>query len=322
LISFRWVLRQEQISVNFLNNFPRFHKFAFWYAWNGFRCSQHIWRIARRVDSSANNVMVALPNGFPMIVNDLDWISKSVYEGTYERSLLHFLGSLDLTGEIVDVGANIGVTLWHSLKNSPAETHYLAFEPSKQCSTGLELTLSHIKQEGKVHNLAIGASNETGEIFGVNNEFHSGGASLIHHSGLRGNSQKVQVRTLDSILTESKITLDISLLKIDTEGFEANVIKGASALLKSHRVEIIVMEVSPNFGSVEYLNVVDELLGGGYKWFLLDESGLLRRQPLLRNVTLKESLGFSEQWNLVMVRNDIEQEYKAWGHKYFNSIPV
>ena len=303
-----------------MNKIPYLHRLAFWYAWSGLRGSQHVWRLARFLISDAKQSVVVLPNGFPIIVNDLDWISNSIYEGTYERSLLHFLDSLEFSGQIVDVGANIGVTLWHSIENSPSETRYLACEPSNQCSQGLALTVTHIRQNGVVHKLAIGAANEVREIFGANNHFHSGGASLINHSGLRGNSEVVHVRTLDFLLAESGFTLEISLLKIDTEGFEANVIAGASALLASSKVEIIIMEVSPNFGSVEYLHVVDQLLGKGYKWYSLDEDGMLIRRPILRPVNLEDALDFLEQWNLVIVREDVFQRYHSKGHKYFSSI--
>ena len=303
-----------------MNKIPYLHRLAFWYAWSGLRGSQHLWKLARYLITGPKQGVVILPNGFPIIVNDLDWISKSIYEGTYERSLLHFLDSLAFSGEIVDVGANIGVTLWHSIENSSLETRYLACEPSSQCSQGLALTVSQISQNGVIHKLAIGAINEVRKIFGANNDFHSGGASFINHSGLRGNSEVVQVRTLDFLLAESGFTFEVSLLKIDTEGFEADVIAGASALLASNKVEIIIMEVSPNFGSVEYLHVVDQLLGKGYKWYSLDEDGILRRRPKLKSVNLEDSLGFLEQWNLVIVREDIVRRYQSEGHKYFKSF--
>lgn len=303
-----------------MKKIPYLHRLAFWYAWSGLRGSQHIWKMARYLISGAKQCVVVLPNGFPIIVNDLDWISNSIYEGTYERPLLHFLDSLEFSGNIVDVGANIGVTLWHSIENCSLETQYLACEPSSQCLQGLTLTVSQIRQNGVVHKVAIGAANEFGEIFGTNNLFHSGGASLISHSGLRGNSELVQVKTLDSLLSESGFKFDVSLLKIDTEGYEAHVIAGASALFASSKVEIIIMEVSPNFGSVEYLNVVDQVLGKSYRWYSLDEGGTFRRRPILRSVNLEDSLGFLEQWNLVIVRDDILRGYLSSGHKYFNSI--
>lgn len=149
------------------------------------------------------------------------------------------------------------------------------FEPSKQCSGGLQLTTSKTNHNGSIFDFAIGDSNEIRTIYGLNNDAHSGGASLIQHSGLRGHSEKIQVRTLDSVLMDLDPNSRISILKIDTEGFEAQVIAGATRLLASQQIEMIVMEVSPNFGEVGYLKDVHRLLGKNYLWFLWMKLGWL-----------------------------------------------
>lgn len=302
-----------------LHQLPRFHRFAFWYAWNGFRSPQLLWRLVRLLRRVGTPSTVRLPNGFPLVVNDKDWISKTIYEGTYERSLLHFLESLELSDRVLDVGANIGVTLWHSLKNSPPDAHFLAFEPSKQCSDGLRLTTSHVNRGGSILDFAIGDSNGIRTIYGVDNDAHSGGASLIQHSGLRGHSEKIEVRTLDSVLNNIDSNSIISMLKIDTEGFEAQVIAGATTLLASQRIEMLVMEVSPNFGEIGYLNDVHRLLGKRYMWFYLDETGWMKRHPLLKKISVEQSLELSFQWNLILIREDIFRKYASGGHAYMKA---
>jgi FkbM family methyltransferase len=299
---------------------PKLHQIAFWYAWNGFRSSQKVWKLVRLIDRNKTPLVVSLPNGFPIIVNDLDWISKTVYEGTYERSLLHFLRSLVLTDTIIDIGANIGATLWHSLYNCPQQADYMAFEPSSQCSEGLNLTVSKTFQKGVVYSFAVGSTNEVTKIFGVNNVKHSGSASLIRHSGLSESSGLTQVKTLDSVLSEFDHLPSVSLLKIDTEGFEAHVVRGAGTLLGNQKVEILVMEVSPNFGSVEYLRKVNEFLGDNYRWLFLDEIGFLKRRPKLRTISLTQALDLSSQWNLVVIRSDVYAKHRINGNKYFKSI--
>ena len=296
---------------------PFLHRFPFWFSWSGFRGSQLIWALfgaLKKLPASKNS---QLPNTFPLIVNEKDWISKTIYQGTYERSLLHFLDSLVLSNLIVDVGANIGVTLWHGLRNSHPATKFIALEPSKQCLAGLRMATSHMAREGHVLEYAIGDLDGTQVMHGIENEIHSGGASLISHSGLRGHSEEVEVRKLDTVLAEYFDGSPVSLLKIDTEGYESHVIGGADKLLESGLVEIIIMEVSPNFGDVSYLKNVKQLLGEGYHWFMLEEKGKFKRRPSLCRISLKRSLNLMEQWNLVLVRTDIFEQYFSDGHPVF-----
>jgi FkbM family methyltransferase len=260
---------------------------------------------------------IQLPNSFPIIVNEKDWISKTIYQGTYERSLLHFLNSLVLSSLIVDVGANIGVTLWHSLKNSKRDAWFMAFEPSKQCLPGLLLATAHMDNKGHVLGYAIGDSDGIQTMHGIENEVHSGGASLISHSGLRGHSEDVDVRRLDSLLAEYSDGVPISLLKIDTEGYESHVIGGANTLLESGLIEMIIMEVSPNFGDVSYLKNVSLLLGAGYHWFTLEESGTFKRKPSLQRMSMEQAINRGEQWNLILIRNDVFKYYCSQNHQTF-----
>jgi FkbM family methyltransferase len=171
--------------------------------------------------------------------------------------------------------------------------------------------------KGQVLGYAIGDTDGIQTIHGVENEVHSGGASLISHSGLRGHSEDVDVRRLDSLIAEYFNGLPVSLLKIDTEGYESHVIAGANKLLESGLIEIIIMEVSPNFGDVSYLKNVNRSLGKGYHWFALEESGKFKRKPSLHRISLEQSLDRTEQWNLVLVRDDVFEYYRRQGHSVF-----
>ena len=289
---------------------PLTHRIAFQFAKNGWRGSQYVWKAAYKLQKVKDGESINLANGFPLITDSNDWISKTIYEGTYERALLSFLSGLELTDMYIDVGANIGVTLWHSLKGSKPTATFVVFEPSTQCSKGLGNTRMDISNQGQIFNYAIGNVDDKAVLFGLDNEAHSGAASLAEHPGLRGSQSEVQVRKLDTILGDSIGNVTISLLKIDTEGFEAQVVDGAKKILLSGKAEIIVMEVSPNFGSVDYLSTVDELLTGKYRWFYLDERGKLRKTPYLQEVNLAKALKYSHQWNLVIIRKDVLAIYE------------
>jgi FkbM family methyltransferase len=257
--------------------------------------------------------MVKLPDKFPMRVDSKDWISKTIYEGTYERALLSFLDSLVLKECVVDIGANIGVTLWHGLKCSDPSATYFAFEPSSQCFEALSNTCASLANSGKIYDFAIGSADESRSIYGLGNQLHSGAASLISHSGLPGQEGVVQVRKFDSVFKEYLENHSISLLKVDTEGYEAEVVNGAANSLSTGKIEIIVMEVSPNFGPVNYLKHLDLLLEKKYRWYALREQGNLKRSPYLNEVSLNQALEFDQQWNLVLMRKDVFESYKQSG---------
>ena len=288
---------------------PICHRAAFAFAKNGWRGSQFVWQVASSLQKTKNGEFIRLTNGFPLLVDSNDWISKTIYEGTYERALLRFLDGLVLTQMYVDVGANIGVTLWHSLKGSEPAATFMAFEPSAQCFKALSNTRSDIRNVGQIFDFAIGESDGTGTLFGLDNQAHSGAASLAEHPGIRGGHGEVNVRRLDTVFKDLSDEFSISLLKIDTEGYEAQVIEGARETLQSGKVEIIVMEVSPNFGSVEFLSHFGELMGSEYCWFYLDERGKMRRTPYLIEINLSQAMKFSHQWNLVLMRKDIFAAY-------------
>jgi FkbM family methyltransferase len=288
-----------------------FENLAYKYAWHGWRGSQFIWSLCKNPvrTSQLGSEGVLLPSGFKIKVDSKDWTKRTIYQGTYERALLHFLNSLKLNDLVVDVGANIGVTLWHSLKNSNINSTFLAFEPSVQCFGDLELTTARILNSGKMLKFALGSENTDHKLFGVNNENHSGLASLIKRDNQVGESLIVQVRKLDSVLEVEKAKGAVSLLKIDTEGYEAAVLLGARNLLESKKVEIIVLEVSPNLCDVSYLEDLNEILGNLYTWLIIEEIGVIKRRPILRKISHSEAANLDYQFNIAIFRSDKLDEY-------------
>jgi FkbM family methyltransferase len=297
--------------------FNFFEEFSFRYAWNGWRGSQILWALSQKFSAKSlqsDSRVVFLPSGFKMFNRSKDWTARSIYEGTYERALLHFLDSLKINDLVIDVGANIGVTLWHSLKNSKANATYLAFEPSEQCFGDLEFTGKQIPNDGKVFKFALGEENANQKLYGVNNEKHSGLASLVQRENQVGDSVTVQVKMLDSVLETEKMCRVVSLLKIDTEGYEEAVLRGSKLLLASRTVEVIVLEVSPNFSDTSYLHDLDRILGVSYVWFMIEETGLIKRRPTLRKISLIDALNHIYQFNIAIIREDKLESYAREAH--------
>ena len=293
-----------------------FESLAYQYAWRGWRGSQFLWSLISKFSPQgfySGARVLLLPSGLKIRQKTKDWTNRTICQGTYERALLHLLNSLKLDDLVIDVGANIGITLWHSLKNSSLNSTYFAFEPSVQCVGDLEFTATQILNKGKIFKFALGESDTTKELYGVNNEKHSGLASLLKRNNQVGDSQIVEVRKLDTVLDSEKANGVVSLLKIDTEGYEGAVLSGAHNLLRSKNVEIIILEVSPNLSDVTYLDALNVLLGKTYIWFAIEEIGLIRRYPTLRKISHMEATKIEFQFNLAIIRSDRFEEYARSG---------
>ena len=289
---------------------PFLHKMAFYYSWNCWRGSSIVWKLVKALKKPSEGAFVRTPRGFPLKVNSTDYISRTIYEGTFERNLLHFGESLVLNHYIIDIGANLGVTLYHASKHADKNAKFIAFEPSPYCSEALELTTSALKQSGKVFRTAIGSTNGEMKIYGLGNPLHSGGASL-GSSFSHLNSSRVEVRTIDDYFPSLTQNKPISFLKIDVETYEPEVINGGLITLKSGIIEIGVFEITPATGYLGHLSTLEELLSGNYHWFHLSSKGLIRRRPFLVETDLKSGLEITEQWNLVVIRKDIYQKYSV-----------
>lgn len=215
----------------FFNSLPVAHRLAFLLSWRGVIGSHFYWKAAYTLQAVRSGEFVKLPNGLFLEIDHKDWTSRTLYEGTYERALLKFLTNYRTSGLVIDVGANIGSTLLSMLKNSDAS--FLAFEPSNYCFKKLRKATKLLKQNGEILQVAVGSRSGTQDLYDAENPIHSGSASLINYKGLTSPVSQVNVVTLDEYI-DSFSGIDytsLSLIKIDTEGFEAEVILGARKVL-------------------------------------------------------------------------------------------
>lgn len=139
---------------------------------------------------------------------------------------------------VLDVGANAGQSALAYLESFPLADIY-SFEPVAE--TFEELKLATGKAGPRFHgfNLALGAHPGSAEIF-----LHGDSKinSIVHNRSDR--KQTIQVETLDRVLDEEQLAY-VDFLKIDTEGFELEVLSGAGNALRDHRIGIIFVESEP-----------------------------------------------------------------------------
>jgi FkbM family methyltransferase len=100
----------------------------------------------------------------------------------------------------------------------------------------------------------------------------SGWHTLLPNRPARGRGViEVQQRRLDSVLAESGNPA-IDVMKIDVEGGELGVMRGARRCLSDHRVATLFIDVHPHLG-VDPFEVRDELQSHGYRVTALTPGG-------------------------------------------------
>jgi hypothetical protein len=77
-------------------------------------------------------------------------------------------------------------------------------------------------------------------------------------------------------------------------------------LILSERVEVVIIEVSPELINLDYLSDLYDWTKSGYNWFELYEQGSLVRKVKFKRVELRDALNSTKQWNLIIVKKDLD----------------
>jgi FkbM family methyltransferase len=129
----------------------------------------------------------------------------------------------------VDAGANIGL---YTLPAAGKKARVVSVEPSFRNRERLEENL-RINGITSVRVEACALGEKAGEMAFCD-------ADALAHVELAGNGPRVPVHTLDSILPEG----EISLLKVDVEGFELSVFQGAENAMRAGILPVILFEMN------------------------------------------------------------------------------
>lgn len=149
----------------------------------------------------------------------------------------------------IDIGANIGLMSLHAAKILDEKGKVLSFEPS---SSSYNLLVENIGLNNfrniKAVNIAVGSTNGVVKIF-ENMSKNRGSSSLIKPNHTES-CHRIVINRLDDYLEEHQINC-ISCIKIDVEGWELEVLKGAVNTFSASNAPICIIECStlhPMFG--------------------------------------------------------------------------
>ena len=187
--------------------------------------------------------------------------------------ILKFLNEKN-TENILDVGGHHAEFYKAFIENNIDFSSYMIFEPFPE---SFEIINKIEDSRLKKFNLGVG-ENKSSMTFNVSewetsntfsevdvNTFKNKLKKVIYRTDPYVAKLEVQVDSLDNICLKLEKTFDV--LKIDVEGFELNVLKGANLLLSSNLIRYIVIEIQKEGSYLDYspLEIEKYLDNKGFK---------------------------------------------------------
>ncbi|WNV09601.1 FkbM family methyltransferase [Tardiphaga sp. 709] len=193
-------------------------------------------------------------------------VSKPTHRGFGEKSALADIKRVSGSplSTILDVGANVGDTTYQFVEAFP-EARIHSFEPHPTtCQHAASRFTGNLNVS--FHNAAAGSAAGFLELNSYSNSAINSVHAIANSAQVDGEVSLVEtVRvpsiTLDSFVLEHSLK-QIDLLKIDTQGYEVDVLRGAESLLATKKVSFIVAELLfvPIYAGQCYHSDVSQLL--------------------------------------------------------------
>jgi FkbM family methyltransferase len=217
-----------------------------------------------------------------------DFFQRRIYYfGSHERKTEDLVYKLTSRGgNVLDVGANIGVYTMLAAKRSGVSGKVISLEPVPQV---FEQLSGGVRLNGYtnvlVYNVAAWEQNRVLKMFC--SEAENLGSYGVDIKEEEKSAISIQAVRIDDLVVQIGLQA-IDLIKIDVEGAELPVLKGAIETLRRHR-PILVLEIDPNLMSRYDYNVGDiwtYLKALSYECYAVGESGSFYQEdkygPVLR----------------------------------------
>jgi FkbM family methyltransferase len=208
-----------------------------------------------------------------------------VFRENYEPELSYLERALSPRETFVDVGANLGIYALVASRIVGPSGRVIAFEPSPGSFALLE---ANIKLNGltNVQISPAAVSDKIGKAF-LYDGLDPSQNSLGRDVRLEANGEEVTTQSLDSALAQTSVAR-VHVIKMDVEGAEELVLRGANKLIAAHRPTVIFeinQEASARLG-LSPRGTWDLLRGLGYEFFSVQDNSVheAKSLPMLGNV--------------------------------------
>lgn len=175
---------------------------------------------------------------------------------------------------VCEVGANIGASLLQILAAKPS-ARVISFEPSSRFRPIMEINVRLAGHERSVEIIPWIVGREQGKSF-FYNDATSGSTTPHPHYGEEAPGRELcQVTTLDAALSDRG---RFDLIKIDTDGYDFEVIRGAQGLLQRDR-PVLHLEVAPWLMREDPVSELEHMQSLGYRELIcFDPMGGFRKR--------------------------------------------
>ena len=173
-----------------------------------------------------------------------------------EPETLEWINNFKKKNKIIfwDIGANIGLySIYAALKHVNIEI--ISFEPSTSNLRVLSRNISINKLENKIKIFQIPLGNKKNKFLKMKESAFIEGSALHSFGGnynykgkkfLSKNNYKIYGTTINYLLSQK--ILDIpDYIKIDVDGIEHEILKGANLYLKNLKIKSLLIELNKNF---------------------------------------------------------------------------
>lgn len=177
-------------------------------------------------------------------------IENVIYErGVYELGTVSLIQRLLKEGDVfIDVGANIGFLSMAAAATVGKKGEVLAFEPVPSTYRILAAN-KELNSMSQLQTFQIGVGSKSEIVSIQTEELNRGGASILNNTG--GEEIEIEVKKLDELIASGPI----SLIKVDVEGYEFEVLKGAEELIKRDQPALIIEYSTDRENSVDSLDM-------------------------------------------------------------------
>jgi FkbM family methyltransferase len=214
----------------------------------------------------------------------------NIYLGLHEFNdmgfLLHFLNKEDL---FIDIGANIGA--YTILAAGHVGATVIAIEPIPATFLSLQKNVQTNNLECKVTALEAGAGAKEGFLRFTSNLDTVNHVASQYKEEIIPNTIQVRIVTIDSVLEHKKKP---TMIKIDVEGFETDVLNGMQNTLKDYELKAVIIELngSGNRYGHDERKIHETFLGFGFNAYQYD--------PFERKLTMVADFG---KYNTIYLRD-------------------
>ena len=201
-------------------------------------------RLANSLDYRAP-VLARLGNGMQCRVPWIDDAGKAIHaSGWYEHDTIRaFHGLLKPGDTFLDIGANFGQYTLLGAKLVGTAGRVIAFEPEPVSFAWLD---DNVRRNGlaqvRLESIALGERAATLELY-VGSPDNLGTTSFRKQYNFSGRTVPVPVRTLDEYCATEGVAR-VDAIKIDVEGAELSVLRGAEKVLASGPTLVVEFEES------------------------------------------------------------------------------